>query len=57
MEKGASNEELDAYIREESDGRPTGISVARYVAHFGSRGQDFANAINLGDLPQNVSEY
>ena len=58
MEKGASDEEIRAYLDDRGNGYSgKTLALKRFVAHFGSRGKEFADAIGLGDLPQDTHEY
>lgn len=57
MEKGASDEELRAHLDDVGNHPRIALALKRFVAHFGSRGKEFADAIGLGDLPQDTHEY
>lgn len=58
MEKGGSNEELCEYIKKVSDGRPyVELTMARFMSHFGSNGQNLANAVGINDLSQDVRDF
>ena len=57
MEEGVSDKELNACIDDLGVPPEAVLKIARLVAHFGSKGQDFADAVGLGSLPQELEDY